>query len=528
MRLDTAESMERPRGVVSAASPEAAAAGARVLDAGGNAVDAAVAVSLVLGVTEPAGSGIGGQSTFIVHAPGEAAFVVNGTSLSPEGTPLDATLADLTGYRASTVPSTLRVLDFVHRRFGSGRVDWARLVEPAVRYAREGYAIGPFRHKALQRYSRSIRRNGVATRLLLGPKGAVPEVGDRVRTPLLGETLARIAGAGAEDFYRGEIARRIADDMRFNEGWITLKDLNDLPEPAVLPAVKGTYRKWDVHTLPPPAAGWVVLMALNILEEAPQGLLATEGAGRLAWLADTLVAANRQRAFRPVADLIDYEEAVAEKASKKKAKRIVRSLFRFGTGETTHFSVADASGMMVGVTQSLNSYYGARVSSPKLGFLYNDYMREFIAGAHSHPFALRPGAMPYSSMSATVLSKEGEPILVLGSPGDLRIISAVVQVISHWVDVGAGIEAAVHAPRLHVAREDEVLLETRPGDLDALLHLELRGFSVLQPMSSLFSGELNPYFGGVHAVAKEEGRLVGAADPRRDGAVVLEGGAGRP
>ena len=522
MSEGTTKSDKRSPGVVSAATPEAAEAGAKVLEEGGNAVDAAVAVSLAIGVTEPAGSGIGGQSTFIIHPPGQEPFVINGTSLSPEGTPRDATLADLTGHRASTIPSNLRVLDFAHRRFGSGKLDWSRLVEPAIQYAREGYAIGPFRRKALLRYSRSIRRNGVATQLLLGPNGSISEVGDRTRMPQLGETLRRIAERGAEDFYQGEIAEQIADDMRFNEGWITLKDLNELPEPTVLPALKGTYRKWDVHTLPPPAAGWVVLMALNILEQAPQGILATDGAGRLAWLAETLTVANRHRAFRPVPDLIRYEEAVAEKSSKKKAKRIVRSLFRFGTGETTHFSVADSSGMMVGVTQSLNSYYGAKVASPELGFLYNDYMREFIAGAHSHPFALRPRAMPYSSMSASTLSREGEPVLVLGSPGDLRIISAVVQVISHWVDVRQGIDTAVSAPRLHVAREEEVLLEMRPKDLGALLHLEQHGFTVLQPMSSLFSGKLNPYFGGIHAAAREEGRIVGAADPRRDGAVVYE------
>jgi gamma-glutamyltranspeptidase/glutathione hydrolase len=125
--------------------------------------------------------------------------------------------------------------------------------------------------------------------------------------------------------------------------------------------------------------------------------------------------------------------------------------------------------------------------------------------------------MPFSSMSASILSRRGGPALVLGSPGDHRIISAVTQVISHWVDVGQGIEAAVAAPRIHTIRNEEVMLERPPGNVEGLLKLERRGYSVYQPLGSLFAGDYNPYFGGVHAVAQEDGHWRGAADPRRDG-----------
>jgi gamma-glutamyltranspeptidase/glutathione hydrolase len=511
-------------GCVAAGTPEAARAGVEILNQGGNAVDAAVAVSLVLGVTEPAGSGIGGQSTFIVHPEGGEPFVLNGTSYSPLHTPTGAMLSDLVGHRASTVPSNLKVLDFAWRKYGSGHVPWRRLVEPAIRYALEGYELGPFRRRALLRHAACIRKYPEVIRLLLAPDGSVPALGNRVVNRPLGKTLKRIARHGARDFYTGEIAQSIAKDMAEQGGWITEKDLGRLPEPEPIKPIQGTYHGFDVFTLPPPAAGWVVLMALNILEHAPEAVLSSENAERTLWLAEALRIAQRHRRFRPVPDPLDYEEIVSQKTSKEKAKRIVHSLTRMGLGETTHFSIVDRHGTVVGVTQSLNSYFGSKTAHPKLGFLYNDYMREFIAGVERHPYGLRSFAMPYSFMSATVLSLDGSPKLVLGSPGDDRIVSAVVQVLSHWVDIDQGIKAAVRAPRLHAMRHEEVLLEKRPRDENTLLTLEEAGYTVHLPLSSLFDGSLNPYFGGVNALAKERKGWRGAADPRRDGAVEYTNG----
>lgn len=520
-----AKNSKKNAGCVTAATPEAAKAGVEILNQGGNAVDAAVAVSLVLGVSEPAGSGIGGQSTFIVHPEGGEPFVLNGTSYSPLHTQTSATLTDLTGHRASTVPSNLKVLDFAWRKYGSGHVSWPRLVEPAVRCTLEGYDLGPFRHRALLRHARCIRQNPLAAKLLLAPNGSVPGVGDLILNRPLGKTLKRIARHGANDFYSGEIARAIAEDMFEQGGWITEKDLQRLPEPEPIEPVGGSYRGFDVFTLPPPAAGWVVLLALNILEQAPEEALCSESGERTVWLAEALRLAQRHRTFRPVPNPAEYEISIASKTSKEKARRIVRSLTRMGAGETTHFCVVDGHGTVVGVTQSLNSYFGAKTAHSKLGFLYNDYMREFVAGVERHPYALRPFSMPYSSMSATILSQGGCPKLVLGSPGDDRIVSAVVQVLSHWVDVDRGIKAAVRAPRLHTLRHEEVLLERKPKDERILLALEEVGYTVHLPLSSMFTGNLNPYFGGVHALAKERGGWCGAADPRRDGAVEYAHGA---
>ncbi len=505
-------------GVVSAATPEAATAGAEILRRGGNAIDAAVTTALVLGVTEPAGSGLGGQSTLIVAPPGEAPFAINGSSFAPRTLPDDIGSEDLTGHRASTVPTTPRVLDFAWRRFGSGRISWSELVSPAIGYAEEGYVLGPFRHKALRRQARAIRRNATATRLLLTDDAAVPREGTTLRSPTLARTLRRLGRDGIDDFYRGETAVEIARDMADHGGWITSEDLTEVPEPRIVASLQGTYRGWEVSTLPPPAGGWVVLLALNLLERAPAGELTLEGPRRLVWLTEALRHAHRQRLRYAVATPEGFD-ALARHLEKRQAARTARAFGMRGSGETTHFSVADGDGLMVGVTQSLNSYFGAKVASRRLGVLYNDYMREYVLGRESHPFSLRPGAIPASFMSATVVRRRDGRAVTLGSPGDDRIISAVVQVISHWTDVGDGLAAAVAAPRVHTLRSETVLLEADPGRAEGLVHLEERGYSVYRPVTSLHAGGLNPYFGGVNAVAREGGAWTGAADPRRDGAV---------
>ncbi len=507
-------------GVVAAATPEASEAGAEILREGGNAVDAAVAVAMVVGVTEPAGSGIGGQCTLLVHAPGAEPFAINGTSFSPARTPTKATLLDLRAHRASTVPSQLRTLDWAWRNHGSGNVSWERLCEPAVRWAREGFVLGSFRHRALLRWAHALRQSAAVTRIFLDPHGGVPEPGSRVRQPLLADTFERVARDGADDFYEGAMAREIDRDMRDNGGWIAAKDLARVPAPQRLPALQGTYRGWSVHTLPPPAAGWTVLLALNLLELPPQGELAVDTAERWVHLANALWSAHTRRIQRPPPDLVDYGDAVRRRVHKGHARQIARDLPSPGRGETTHFTLVDGDGMVVAVTQSLNSYFGARVVHPKLGFLYNDYMREYVLGAANHPFQLRPGAPPYSSMSASTVARDGVPFMGLGSPGDERIISAVVQVVQRWVDCGQDIAAAVAAPRLHALKNGEILVEAIPDDAATLLALERCGYVVHHPLSSLFAGSLNPYFGGVHAVARENGAWRGAADPRRDGVVV--------
>ncbi|MFN3243398.1 MAG: gamma-glutamyltransferase family protein [Planctomycetota bacterium] len=518
-------------GTVSSASPEATAAGLDVLAAGGNAIDAAVAVAFSLGVTEPAGSGLGGQAFLLVQRPGEAAFVVHGSTLSPAATDPNAGSAEVRGRRASTVPSMVRVMDFAHRSFGSGTMAWRDLLEPAARHAENGFALGSFRRNSVARYAGALAVDPAVREVFLAADGGIPEVGDLCRQPALARTIRRLAEAGGDDFYRGEIAAAIADDMAANGGWITAADLEAYPEPRVGPALQGSYRGWTVSTLPPPTGGWVVLFALNFLENAKAATMTAGGDQAAIWMAEALRAAHDRRLSAPIRSLEDYEQAVQRRVRKQTAADVVEELRMpggtrraaqpdgTGSGETTHFSVVDKDGTVVAATLSLNAYFGAKVMSRELGILYNDYMREFEFGSPGHAFALRPGAMPYSSMSATILSKDGVPQFGVGSPGSRRIISAVVQTVSNYIDRGLDPAAAVAAPRMHVVPEDDdLMLEARPRSRALLRDLELRGFSLAIPLSSLFAEDRNPYFGGVHAVGRvPDGGWAGGADPRRDG-----------
>ncbi len=504
-------------GAVAAASPEAAAAGVEILEAGGNAVDAAVSVAFALAVTEPAMSGLGGQTQMLLAAPGRPPVVINGTSFAPRATPADARADDLRSHRATTVPTTVKTLAYAWRTYGSGRVGWAEVLAPAIRFADEGFAVGRFRQLVWRRHADDLRANDAARALFLHPDGSPPAERERFRQPVLAATLRRLAAQGPADFYRGEIARTIAADMQANGGWITAEDLAALPDPVERAPLHGTYRRWDVYSLPPPGGGWQVLQILNLLELSPPERLRPGGPERLARLARALRIAHRERRDRPVRDLLDYGPEVVERISKETAGRLLRD----DGGETTHFSVADGGGMVVSATASINAFFGARAAAPTLGFLYNDYMREFELGDPAHPYALRGGAMPYSSMSPTVLALDGAPALALGSPGSARIISAVAQVVQLWVDAELPIADAVIAPRIHVVPDSLLYLESpdvTPAERRAARDL---GLTVAAPPTDIALGDRNAYFGGVHAVVWDGRRWRGAADPRRDGAVRL-------
>lgn len=506
------------RGVVSAATPEAAEAGAEILRQGGNAVDAAIAVAFSLAVTEPAMSGLGGQLQMLVAGPDFPARVINGTSLAPSRLPAVASTGAIDAHRATTVPSAVRVLQAAYQRYGSGRVSWRQLLEPAIRQAEQGFVVGPFRSRVWRRYESELAQHPTTRTLLLLPEKRAPRPGEKWRQPVLARTLRRLAQEGGDDFYRGTMAEEIARDMQENGGWLTAGDLAGFPEPQELEPLKGSYRGFTVLTMPPPGGGWVVLQILNMLETLPPQALRQDSANRWRHLALALRIAHRQRRLHPIRNLRNYHTDVETKIDKERARQLLRAEAE-GRGETTHFSVVDAGGRVVSVTASINAYFGAKVAHPELGFLYNDYMHEFVLDDPQHPFALKPEGMPYSSMSPTVVVKDGHPVLALGSPGSARIISAVAQVLQLWIDEEQDIRAAVAAPRFHVAADSLLYVE------DAALRHRIAGtaaklgFVVRAPRADLEMDGRNAYFGGVHAVAFEGGRWRGAADPRRDGRV---------
>ncbi len=520
-----------PVGVVTAASPEASEAGQLILEKGGNAVDAAVAVAFALGVTEPAMSGLGGGTQVLLALPGEEPIAINGSTYAPAATPADATAEDLTYHCRSTIPSTVRVLDYLWRKYGSGRITWRQLLAPAIRYADRGFAVGTFRHQVYRRYAASLQDSPHATEFFLLPDGTIPAPGDTLRQPVLARTLRRLAEEGPMDFYQGKMAEQIATDMAMNGGWITLEDLRQFPEPEVLPALHSTYRGYDVYTQPPPCGGWTVLLMLHLLEQLPETSLAPGAVPeRLLALVRALDAGHQDRSEAPVTNLLDYQAEVAQKLDKAYAKKLLDAYQieekikapAATEGETTHFSVVDAEGMAVAVTASINAYFGAKAASPQLGFLYNTYMDDFELGDPDHPFAIRPGAMAYSSMSPTMVQENGETVLVLGSPGSKRIISTVAQLTQRWIDGERDIATLVAAPRVHVIN-GKVYLEDMKMPAAWRQQIRRTGYEIAFPSYELTQNGLNAYFGGVHAIARENGRWHGAADPRRDGRVMGEG-----
>lgn len=502
---------------VAAATPEATQAGMDILNEGGNAIDAAVAIAFSLAVTEPAMTGLGAGIQMLVSIHGEQPFIINGTTYSPMATPVTATEQDIKYHKRSTIPSFVKTLGFAKQTYGSEVFTWRQLLAPAIAYANNGFKMGRFRAKVYQQYERRLMESPYNMNHFL-INDSIPKVGEVLIQSKLGKTLQRLAEFGADDFYSGDIAATIARDMIEHGGWITLKDLNDFPQPSVVPALETTYNNFQVFTSTPPCGGWVVLLTLNMLEQLQ------DQDTRYQRLIKALALAHGERQVNPIQDMVNYKAEVAARVSKEKASELIGKLSLeyaeerdSGSGETTHFSVVDGNGMAVSVTTSINAYFGSRAASKELGFIYNSYMEDFVYGDDTHSFSVGPNKMAYSSMCPTVVrDSDGNNVLATGSPGSARIISTVGQTIQYWIDVKPDINEAISIPRVHVNANNAYLEFTADDKMQSWLIQN--GYDLTDVKNDLGTENLNPYFGGVHAVAFEEGHWVGAADPRRDGA----------
>ena len=506
---------------VSSASPEATEAGANILRQGGNAADAAVAIAFTLGVTEPAMSGLGGQIQFLIRRGSDEVFALNGSSFAPALTDPAIDRDEMTPHQRTTVPTWLKSLGYLWRYHGSGRISWRELVEPAIAYARDGFIQGEFRQKVFLRHQEDL--TGFLAAGHMQADGGIAQ-GKRLRQPRLAATLEKIAEGGSEAFYQGEIADLIEQDMIANGGWIRKADLARVADPVPVDPVSADYRGYQVSTFPPPAGGWVMMQTLKIFErQRREGW--SESETRLA-MTRSIFLAQRDRRERPVEDFSDYAAFLDRKLSDEYASTLLERSLRTDDrtpesngGETTHFSLIDTDGFAISATTSINAYYGVRVAAPELGFLYNSYMDDFTFGNPGHPYAIAPGKPAYSSMSPSIVTRAGETVLVLGSPGSARIISAVAQVIAGYAENADSLEALVAAPRIHVTGGGRLYLENPAWQF-------LPGIAALEysePSTDLMIEGLNAYFGGVHAVGKLRDKWQAAADPRRDGVgVVLE------
>jgi gamma-glutamyltranspeptidase/glutathione hydrolase len=505
-------------GLVSSATPEASKVGEQIFLKGGNAIDVAVAVSFALGVTEPAMSGLGGGTQVLLSIKNGKPFAINGTTLSPANTPTN--IADtLTYHRRSTIPSTVKVLDYLWRTYGSGKVSWSELLDPAISLAENGFTVGKFRAKVYNQYEAKLLKSKFNTSFFLIDGNRIPVENEILKQPVLANTLKRLAKFGANDFYIGEIAKDIAKDMQKHNGWITMKDLQDFPQPNEVPALVSSYKEMNVFSQPPPCGGWTVLLALNVME-----LLSKEHTLNNTDITEALYIAHNDRDVDPITDLVNYDSIVNIKVSKDYAELLLTNNSDLNkkkenneSGETTHFSVVDPFGNVIAVTSSINAYFGSLSASSDLGFLYNTYMDDFIFENPDHPFAIRPNAMAYSSMAPTIVQQDGKNVLVLGSPGSERIISSVAQITAKWIE-NNDIDKLIKDSRIHVSKNN-LYLEDQ-DDYISINKYILEKFELQNKHANknlVITKGLNAYYGGIHAIAKENEKWVGVADPRRDG-----------
>ena len=503
------------KGMVATAHAGATAAGAAVLQAGGNAVDAAVAAALALGVCEPAASGLGGQTMMLVHlAESNRTLALDGSSRAPNLATVGAfenfKRERRRGHRATTVPSSAAVYDYALSRFG--RLGPADVLQPAIRLAEEGYRVSELQSRLCRREAKHLRRCAGAALLFLRQGRLVYREGDTFAQPVLAQTLRRLADVGFEDFYYGDIAQRIVSDMADNGGFLRGDDLAQIPHPIERDTLRGRFFGTRVHTMPPPSAGRTLIEMINIHQALPAALRDLDTPPGAVLFAAAVRQAFRDRQDRP------YDPAVYPQVDQKKmlSPSHARSLADqmreayLGNGETTHLSVMDADGNAVALTQSIENVYGACAASAELGFLYNNYINAFEHHEISHPFYLRPNAVPWASVAPTLVFQGDQCRLAIGSPGSERIAPAVLQVMIRLRQRSP--LAAVEAPRIHCSLDGKVSLEAPRMSSHIPAALTEAGFEVDRREAYSF------YMGCVQLVMRQGGSLVGVADPRRDGA----------
>ena len=515
------------KGMVATAFPDATKAGVEMLKKGGNAVDAACASALALGVCEPQASGLGGQSMGIIHINGKS-YAIDGSSRSPSlaHSSVYANKKNRRlGHKATTVPSTLAVIGFLHERYG--RLEWQKIVAPSIHIAKKGYKITQLQHDLQEREMDnflSIKSKSGAKYFL--KDGLVPyDVGDRFIQKDLAETFTAISEFGYRVFYQGKIAKKIVLDMKNNRGLIQDEDLAYIPEPLVRKPISRKYRHVSVVTLPPPAAGSTLLLTLMMLNHLPSKFLRSSKPSSYHFVAETFRKAFLHRVQRPfnrhTYNQIEEKIHLQRSFAKQMADSIHNSMDAtlpmidpdFGGDDTTHLSTMDDDGNAVGITQSVELAYGSKAAADGLGFLYNNYMSAFEFTNPNHPFYIRPNSIPWTSVSPALIFNNSKLWMVLGSPGSQRIFSTVTQFLSRMVDGDLPMSDAIEKPRFHCSINGTVSIEDGGFRTEIVNYLKDMGYDISVKDRYSF------YHGAIHAVMKLQTQtgFHGVAEVRRDG-----------
>jgi len=527
-------------GAVASPEPYAAKAGEQVLLDGGNAVDAAVCMGFVLAVTHPPAGNLGGGGFIVAHSAAGDALVVDARETAPRGAGRDMYLdgrgrpradASLVGPLAAGVPGSVAGYLMLHERHGT--LPRRRLLQPAIRLAERGFRVDAGLSATLER-NKDLLKKFPETAAIFLPRGKVPQAGDKLRQPALAKVLHAISEKGLDGFYRGWFAQEVQDACKKYGGVLTIGDFYTYRAKERQP-LRGTFRGYEIVTMPPPSSGGVCLLQmLDLLERGELGALRPEQRLHLFAEAGRRAFADRARYFGdpdftdvPVAQLLD-EDYLAQRFATIRMDRATPSdqvrggLRALAAGghrereETCHFSVVDDLGNAVSCTTTLNGAFGCGLAVS--GVLLNNEMDDFTVKAgvpnqfgliQGEKNAIAPGKRPLSSMAPTIVLKDGRPHLVLGSPGGPTIISTVCQVIYRHLAAKVSLKDAIAAPRIHQQwMPDEVLFES-------LTAQERRSLEALGHRLRQREGPM----GDVQAVSFSKlGRPTGVSDPRGRGA----------
>jgi gamma-glutamyltranspeptidase/glutathione hydrolase len=536
----TVHAVTAEHGMVVAQEKIAARIGADVLKRGGNAIDAAVATGFAMAVTYPRAGNIGGGGFMVIHSAERhedvaidyretaPAATTPGIFLGSDGKPDNAKSRD--SALGIGVPGTPAGLALALEKYGSGKFTLADLLQPAIELARDGFVLADDSADTLPGWYQRLARWPSSTKIFSGAGGISLREGDRLVQTDLAATLAAISAQGPRGFYEGPVAEKLVKAIRDAGGIMTSDDLKSY-QATIRAPVRGSYRGFDIVSMPQPSSGGVVLLeTLNILEGFPMHDMTQGTAPSLHVMIEAMKRAYADRARylgdpdfvkAPVAILTSKDYAAKQRAgidlghATPWTDALSATPPREGSN-TTHFSVVDQMGNAVSNTYTLNFSYGVGLVADGTGVLLNNELDDFTAApGASNAYGLvgfeanlpGPGKRPLSSMSPTIVLKDGKPVLVTGSPGGSRIISTVLQVIVNVLDHDMDVASAVAAPRLHHQwLPDEVRIEHGFPD-DVIAALKAKGHTIVEPMGQT----------SANSIAVTDHGLFGAPDPRTRG-----------
>lgn len=526
-----AQLVERPlitarRAIVTSDEPLASMAGMRILQEGGNAFDAAVATAVAVGVLDPRMSSIGGNGFATIYV-GKTHEV---RALNFYGTAPKRATADLYqgkdyshGFLSAPVPSSLRGYEALHKAYG--KLPWATVLQPAIELAENGFVL---REGIISDMKQHLPQQFPSTMKVMQPNGRWPVAGEIFRQPDLARTLREIAKNGADAFYRGPMAARIAKFYGDNGGIITTDDLASYQAKWVTP-ISTTYRGYTVYTQPPSSSAIAVLEQLNMLEAYDLKALEHNSPEYLHLVGEVIRLAIADR-NRYVGDP-DFVKVPVEKLLSKEYAAERRKLIHLdstipvatagdtelpGDKHTTHLSVIDGDDNMVALTQTLGDWFGSGVIAADTGVLFSDEMRHLHLDRND-PSRLEPGKRSRSNQSPIIVLKDGKPFMTIGTPGSDGIWQRIVQVIVNIVDFGMDVQSAITAPRMIYGGQAESGTEIRPlfkvedripeATVNAL---RTKGYEIVKVKDD--GGRVNGIL-----IDQATGFRLGGADPREDG-----------